>query len=199
MSVVVCPGIHAPELTQSFIAGLRSLVGEKERLSRANDFNWNLLRENLLIFPASDYPAFSSVHILQWLRDRFHHPPTVAPLVFIGFSAGAVGAIGAAWGWQMLGGGVKAVIALDGWGVPLAGTFPIHRLSHDNFTHWSSALLGSGEDSFYAEPPISHLQLWRSPQTVAGWWVHLSAAVQPRSRTTAAKFVAMLLKRYQEC
>jgi len=44
-------------------------------------------------------------------------------------------------------------------GVPLVGNFPIHRLSHDYFTHWSSAVLGSGNDSFYADPPVEHLEM----------------------------------------
>ena len=33
------------------------------------------------------------------------------------------------------------------------------------------ALLGNGENNFYAEPAVDHLSMWRSPQTVQGWWV----------------------------
>jgi len=51
-------------------------------------------------------------------------------------------------GVAAIGGHVKAFVLLDGWGVPLVGNFPIHRLSHDYFTQ-SSAVLGSGNDSFY--------------------------------------------------
>ena len=57
---------------------------------------------------------------------------------------------------------MKALIAFDGWGVPLVGNFPIYRISHDQFTHWSSELLGKGDKSFYADPPVEHLDLWRS-------------------------------------
>lgn len=122
----------------------------------------------------------------------------IEPVLFIGFSAGVVGAIGAAWSWQFLGGRVKAFIALDGWGVPLWGDFPIHRLSHDRFTHWSSAMLGSGADNFYAEPPVEHLDLWRSPQNSLGWWVNSNKGAQPSSYLSAAEFLIMLLNRYQE-
>jgi len=109
--------------------------------NRANSSN---LR-NILIFPTQDYLALAAFQILQFCAIALI--PKTSPLVFISFSAGVVGAIGAAWGWQLLG-GVWAFIAIDGWGVAAFGNFPIYRLSHDYFTHWSSALLGSGEDSF---------------------------------------------------
>lgn len=192
MNLVICPGIHEPELTQSFLTGIVCEISTEARSP--------LKCENLLIFPTQNYPAVSAFHIIQMLSDRFSNPRFTSPLVFIGFSAGVVGAIGAAWGWQLLGGSVKALIALDGWGVPLVGNFPIYRLSHDYFTHWSSAALGSGQDSFYADPPVSHLELWRSPQAVAGWRVHsVMAKSQPRSYTTAAQFMTMLLENYGEC
>jgi hypothetical protein len=97
-----------------------------------------------------------------------------------------------------LGGTVKAFLAFDGWGVPLYGNFPIHRISHDYFTHWSSALLGGGEDSFYAEPAVEHLDLWRKPNVCKGWWVHpaTDGKRERRTHTTASKFVNQLLQRY---
>lgn len=184
MTVIICPGIHDSELTQVFLEGLRR----------------ECACTNIRIFPAQDYPAYSAFHILQFVRQE------TSPIVFISFSAGVAGAIAAAWGWQMLGGKVKAFIALDGWGVPLSGNFPIHRLSHDYFTHWSSAMLGSGADSFYAEPPVEHLDMWRSPQTVEGWWVHSEVGTHPPSqrqsptltRLTATHFLTMLLELYGE-
>jgi hypothetical protein len=186
-SVIICSGIHNPQLTQDFLEGL--LRGETSNVSS----RWT---EQVLIFPAQDYPAYSAVHILEFLRS--HTGLVQAQIVFISFSAGVAGAIAAAWGWQMLGGKVKAFIAFDGWGVPLSGNFPIHRLSHDYFTHWSSALLGAGEDSFYADPPIEHLNLWRSPNLCQGWWVHPTAVGKPEQRTftTAAQFVTQLLHNY---
>lgn len=174
MSIVICPGIHSPELTSRFLAGLES-EGYQPR--------------ELHIFPAQDYLAVSAFHILQFLSEG-RRVPLHTPLIFISFSAGVVGAIGAAWGWQLLGGQIKAFIALDGWGVPLSGNFPIHRLSHDEFTHWSSSLLGSGGDSFYAEPPVSHLDLWRSPQIVQG------VCTSTVTRMSAARFLVRLLTRY---
>ena len=174
--IIICPGIHPSALTQEFLQGL----------------GWQ--PDNMLIFPTEKYPAYSWFDILQFLR---YNICPESPLIAIGFSAGAVGAIGACWAWQMLGGRVKAFIALDAWGVPLWGNFPIHRLSHDYFTHWTSALLGAGEDSFYAEPPVEHLDLWREPQSVQGWWV---SGAEGKSLTplTAAGFLRNLLERYKE-
>lgn len=177
MSLIICPGIHEPTLTESFLAGLQ--VNNRQKPG------------NILIFPIQDYPAYSSGHILHFMCENHSLSSAIA---IISFSAGVVGAIGAAWGWQLLGGKVTAFIALDGWGVPLTGSFPIHRLSHDYFTHWSSALLGSGEDSFYAAPSVEHLELWRQPQTVVGYSIDKS---EQKRRTTAAQFLTMLLDRYK--
>lgn len=199
MYVLICPGFHDRQLTENFIEGLK--------LSHS----WS---EKLLIFPVETYPAYSGFHILEFLQASIESP-IETPLIFISFSAGVVGAIAAAWGWQMSGGNIKAFIAIDGWGVPLAGNFPIHRISHDYFTHWSSALLGSGADSFYAEPPVEHLELWRSPHNSQGIWVNCtstllsSAGLSPQviSTTykdknivilTAAEFITHLLKYYRE-
>lgn len=191
MTVVICPGMHDAELTQNFLASLG------ERLS---DF---------LIFPVDRYPAYSTLHLLDFLRRQFSNPMIASPapqtvqvpLVFVGFSAGVVAAIGAAHVWRWMGGSVKAFIAIDGWGVPLWGDFPIHRLSHDHFTHWSSALMGAGEDSFYASPSVPHWDLWRSPQQVKGVWV--ASATSPETieqtvQTTASEFLLSLLSRYGE-
>ncbi|NJO40735.1 MAG: hypothetical protein HC865_08765 [Cyanobacteria bacterium RU_5_0] len=194
MKVIICPGIHPPELTQNFLTGLGQSIAAP------------------LIFPADRYPAYSAKHILRFLYHQLGRSFD-EPVLWIGFSAGVVGAIGAAHLWAMLGGQVRAFIALDGWGVPLLGDFPIHRLSHDAFTHWSSALLSRGE-GFYAEPPVAHLELWRSPQTAYGWWVNpvVYASTQEKSvdvtkqsqpsisyiPTTAAEFLCILLTRYEE-
>ena len=186
-SVIICPGIHESQLTQDFLEGLHR--SETSNLSS----RW---REKVLIFPTQDYPAYSGVHILEFLQ--LHTSQLTAPVVFISFSAGVAGAIVAAWEWQRLGREVKAFIAIDGWGVPLYGDFPIHRLSHDYFTHWSSALLGAGEDNFYADPPIEHLDLWRSPDVCKGWWVHPATVgiAEQRTFTTAAQFITQVLHRY---
>lgn len=178
----ICPGIHDPELTESF---RQSLARQSATLACP------------LILPTDSYPPFSSWHVLQFLHNQFdfsqHHS-----LIFVSFSAGVVGAIGAAWLWQKLGNTVKAFIAVDGWGVPLAGRFPIHRLSHDQFTHWSSALLGKGQESFYAAPPTEHLTLWRSPDKVNGWMVApIFGGGEEKIPMTAVAFLAVLLQRYE--
>jgi len=174
MNIVICPGIHSSELTRRFIADLQ-------------------LSHSPLIFPAEKAPAYSPLHILKFLLDA----DSIEPLLLVAFSAGVVGAIGAARLWQNQGGSIKALIALDGWGVPLTGTFPIHRVSHDRFTAWSSALLdGDSSDSFYADPAVDHLTLWRSPQTVQGQWIPAHKDSRSTS-TTAASFITALLQRYE--
>lgn len=175
-SLVICPGIHDSSLTDSFLQVLAQ-----------QQISW----EKTLVFPTNNYPAFSAFHLLQFLQEKSNISDS---LVFISFSAGVVGAIGAALTWQQWGGNVRAFIALDGWGVPLWGNFPIYRLSHDQFTHWSSALLGGGEKNFYADPPVEHLDLWRSPDQVKGWLIGKTKdGNEIRSRTTASAFLSVLL------
>lgn len=173
MTYLICPGIHDQKLTDSFIGVLKQ-----------QEINIH----ELLVFPVDYCPPFSAFHLVDFLEKQLKNQQD-EPLSFISFSAGVVGAIGAAWMWEKQGKQVRAFIAFDGWGVPLGGNFPIYRLSHDYFTHWSSALLGSGEESFYADPPVEHLDLWRSPDQAVGW--HISKTGQ--SRTNAAAFLAHLL------
>lgn len=188
MMLVICPGVHEPALTLSFLTGLQTNIAARgfqnhratETLEESTD---------LRIFPAQELLPYSPFHILQFLQQ---HCALDIPLILIGFSAGGVGAMGAAWSWQQQGGIVKALILTDGWGVPVLGDFPVHRLSHDRFTHWSSGWLGTGETSFYAEPAVDHVDLWRSPQTAWGW----CGADNHRHRTTAAEFVKGLLSQY---
>lgn len=189
MTVIICPGIHPPEFTASFVRHIESQIGD------------------YLVVPSDGLP-YSAPHVFHYIYRQFVIPrptPTQAiastPLVFVSFSAGVVGAIGAAWMWQALGKKVKAFIAFDGWGVPLIGNFPIHRISHDRFTHDSSIAWG-GAESFYADPPVSHLDLWRSPQTAIGWRVpnrfRLLESDGGIDRTTAADFLLALLAQHQE-
>ncbi|MCM0591562.1 MAG: hypothetical protein ACSI46_19100 [Gloeotrichia echinulata DVL01] len=189
MSIIICPGIHEPALTESFISGCLDRISERSIGKNT---------EKILTFPGQGYLTLSAFHILHFLGDRLKDR-LESPVIFISFSAGVVGAIVAASGWQLLGGNIKAFIAIDGWGVPLVGNFPIHRMSHDYFTHWSSSWLGAGQDNFYAEPAVEHLSMWRSPQTVQGCWVDPSLGVPPPSdRLSAAEFLHLLLMRYQE-
>ena len=185
--IIICPGIHNPQFTQEFLDGLQGCA--TGNLARQ-------LNREVLILPNGDYPIYSAIHILVDLQRHLNSAKT--PIIFIAFSAGVVGAIGAAWGWQILGREVKAFMALDGWGVPLSGNFPIHRLSHDEFTHWSSALLGRGEESFYGDPAVDHLDLWRKAGVCQGWWVNPAKGCVGEKRTpiTAAQFIIKLLQRY---
>lgn len=186
--IIVCPGIHEKALTDDFVeAGLKPF--------------WQHLTTsgNILIVPSDGVLALSGMHILQFLGSSLRHQ-IKSPVIFISFSAGVVGAIFAASSWQLLGGNVKRFIAIDGWGVPLWGNFPIHRMSHDYYTHWSSKILGTGQDNFYASPPVDHLSMWRIPQVVQGRWVDSSDEVsppqnRPKSRLSAAEFLQMLLNR----
>ncbi|MCP6757248.1 MAG: hypothetical protein NHB32_00440 [Fischerella sp. CENA71] len=189
MSIIICPGIHTQDLTENFITAWRDLVVHSLQSPDS---------VNILVYPAEVFSSLSAFHILEFLHkhlgDRLE-----SPLIFICFSAGVVGAIAAASAWQLLGGKIKAFIAIDGWGVPLWGNFPIHRMSHDYFTHWSSKLLGGGENNFYADPAVEHLEMWRSPQTVQGWSVDSSFRESPSPQSlTAAEFLHQLLVRYEK-
>ncbi|NJK38536.1 MAG: hypothetical protein HC835_13195 [Oscillatoriales cyanobacterium RM2_1_1] len=178
MVVVICPGVHGPDLTDQFLQGLRADLNSSD-----SSLTWN----PWLTVPTEDYPAYSGPDLLRFLQQNL---PQGSPITLIGFSAGVVGATGAAWGWQQTGGPVRGFIALDGWGVPRLGGFPYYRLSHDQFTHWSSGVLGQGNESFYADPPVDHLQLWRSPQTIQGWAFYQNPqGVETASPTTATKVI----------
>ncbi|SRR5579883_410266 len=189
MSIVICPGIHEPGLTDRFVSSLLRPVTDK--YPRLNS-------KNILIVPDEGLLPLSGFHIVNFLYQNlgdWNHQP----VLFISFSAGVVGAIAAAHIWQIFGGQVKAFIAIDGWGVPLLGNFPIHRMSHDYFTHWSSSLFGREQNDFYADPSVEHLEMWRSPQNVQGWCVGAdSEQSHKKLQLTAAEFVHILVKRYEE-
>lgn len=184
-AIALCPGFHPPDLTQSFCQHLDGL---------------GLPTQKHLVFPSDRAAPYDSLAVLRFLHEHLSrdHPQDwlTTPITLIGFSAGAVAAMGAALMLEGLGGTVQTVFLLDGWGVPIAGHFPTHRLSHDRFTHWSSTLLGAGQDSFYAEPAVDHLALWRSPHIVQGFWVK-PMPTRP-SPTTALDFLAHWLQYYQE-
>ena len=124
-----------------------------------------------LVLPTQLYAPYNAIAIESWLKGNYPIPKQAPPLSWLAFSAGVVGAMGAIWLWQLQGGKIQNLIAFDGWGMPLGGDFPICRVSHDHFTHWSSAILGGGKNGFYADPPREHLELWRSPETCQGWQV----------------------------
>ena len=179
MQIVICPGIHPPDLTDRFLAGL----GWADPRARPAELT-------LCLYPPTA-PAYSPLHVLQFLQQLGCDRAT--PLLFISFSAGVVGAIGAARLWQKQGGSVRALMALDGWGVPLIGDFAIHRVSHDRFTHWNFGW--PTPNSFYADPGVEHLALWRSPQTVLGWQINAQNE-KIGERITVASYITELINRY---
>jgi hypothetical protein len=183
MIIVICPGIHPVDLTDRFLEALRNN-------------QQNFYASSVLTLPTTTHPPFSALHSFQFLAQQLGLPTqrfanSQQALFFIGFSAGVVGAIGAAWLWQQAGGKVQGLMALDGWGMPLFGNFPIHRVSHDYFTHWSSDPGQNQTDCFYADPPVAHLDLWQFPQKATGWCISGTQEWgQQRDKTTAIEFIA---------
>lgn len=148
MVIILCPGVHPSEATESFRRCFTPLHSS-----------------STLVIPETIAP-YNGLKITQFVCA---HCNQNEPLLFMGFSAGVVGALWAAQQWQQQGGQVVSLWAWDGWGVPLATTYPTVRISHDHFTHWSAGLLGPGEQAFWADPPVAHLELWRRPDQVVGW------------------------------
>ncbi len=173
MPVVIAPGFHARSLSEQFVRSLPSFV-----------------RPHLVeTFPADPIALF------RWLTQTFGSPQASASkqpsLIAIGFSAGVVGLVGALSQWQQQGGKVARFFAIDGWGVPIIG-LPVCRLSHDNFTHWSSLLLGAGAVNFYADPPVDHLDIWGAAERVRGHQVSGCSRLGEESMT-AAEFLRQQL------
>lgn len=190
MHILLCPGIHPPELTQSFL--------------NAFDATWQGLPIHWHVLPTNRYWPWSSTHVVQFLRTQLcqgmadRSVGRAVPIAIIGFSAGAVGAVGAAQSWRQQGGCVTCVIAIDGWGVPFWPCMPAQRyfrLSHDLFTHVTSAWLGTGATNFYADPPVPHWSLWQSPEAVQGWAVTgADLRSQSDDQTTALAFIQAVLE-----
>lgn len=151
-TLIICPGMHDPLWTET----LRWQLDHGELWPSAYD-----------VFPLHQRWAWSPHTLRLWLEATVE---LGSPLVFMGFSAGCVAAISAAWACQHRADyPVEAVIALDGWMVPLVGPFATYRLSHDRYTHITGALWGRGDQDFYADPAVTHPQLWQSPHQVWGW------------------------------
>ncbi len=204
MNILVCPGIHAPELTQAFLAQVQPELFSLHPLT-----HWWVL--------PSDVPPYAPQQVADFFEacwsDRAprtaisnpvpnseYLPKPVfdpsAPLIWIGFSAGVVGAIATARAWQRQGRPTSALIAFDGWGVPLAGDFPIYRFSHDRFTAQTSEWPQASAGYFYAEPGVTHLDLWRSPSRAFGVWRGDPATqAQATQATCAQATLVTLLKR----
>ncbi len=174
--VVLLPGFHPPEWTAQFVAAV-----------------WGDRPPPLAIFPAHRQPVYAPDCVMAWLREQFADDDR--PITLIGFSAGAVGAWALMRQWesvtQVPAAGrsltLSRTMLIDGWGVPIATQIPCYRLSHDRFTHHTSALLGAGVQGFYADPPVAHGDLWRSPDRAWGW-----VAGRSGDRISAAAYIREL-------
>lgn len=189
MTIVICPGVHAPSLTEAFIAAL-NLPFTPRQLHSGHCSNLGFDPSSLVVLPTQQIPPYSPLEVLQFLEQ---HCSPIQPIFIISFSAGVVGSMGAAWLWEQKGRPVQALLALDGWGVPLVGHWPIYRFSHDQFTHWSSQLLGATSTSFYADPAVEHLEFWRSPDQVRGWRI----TPADRQQTTLKACIHQLLSEHR--
>ncbi|MBO9998339.1 MAG: hypothetical protein J7641_04905 [Cyanobacteria bacterium SID2] len=178
MAIYICPGCHDRALSDRFLQALE------------------LPLDRHIVLPIDTHPPYSPLHVLDFAHQTWGNTIWQQRIFFLSFSAGVVGAIGAARLWRQQGGSVAAFVACDGWGVPLFGDFPIYRVSHDDRTHRESTFLGAGDEGFYADPPVAHLDLWAAPQTARGWWV--SQNEERSRRSTAAAFIRHLLQIYGE-
>lgn len=166
----ICGGVNAPENTQQMIA-------------------------NMVQYPAFNLPtrqvqlAISPLEIFSIPRLWSAMECPAGPAIFLAFSAGCIAAVGAARHWHHHGGQVLGLFAVDGWGVPLMESFPVHRLSHDRFTHLTSTLPGLGTH-FYADPAVAHLKIWQVPSQVHG------LSTPHGETTTAARFLADWIEHY---
>ena len=61
MPIIICPGIHEPELTKSFVQGC---------LNQNRESFGNEKPVDILIFPEQGYLTLSTFHILHFLHNR---------------------------------------------------------------------------------------------------------------------------------
>ena len=155
--IKVFSGFHDPSLTVQFIQQIQ------------DGLNKNLLEDTLISFESNSMVMNSWSFNREESLDGEGNEKTSTLL--IGFSAGVINAAIAANIMVNQQSNPVALIAIDGWGVPLfSKAFPVFRFSHDLFTHSSSTILG-GQGIFVADPPSSHLELWKSPSQVKGWFI----------------------------
>ncbi|MDB9525128.1 hypothetical protein PN498_03945 [Oscillatoria sp. CS-180] len=186
MALIICPGVHDELLSDRFITVLQKAL-------LAEEFVPGNQTEACRVLPTQRYVPFDGLAVWSYVQAM---APPREPLFLIGFSAGVVGATAAANLWRGQGRRVAAMIAIDGWGVPQVGDFPFHRVSHDYFTHWSSAMLGAGLESFYADPAVEHLDLWQFPDQTIGRQLFTADMSAKSTQTTAIACIAQWLLHY---
>lgn len=181
VSLIVCSGFHPPEATQQLIADL-SWVASDRPSGPVSDHRLSIHSHPDLALSHQPLAPLSGRTLRQMLQELAN------PVMFLAFSAGCLAAASAARYWHYQSPNqVLALFAVDGWGVPLAEPYPVHRLSHDRFTHLTSA--GQGEH-FYADPAVDHLRLWQRPSQVSG------IATPGQSPTNAAAFLNHWMAHY---
>lgn len=177
---IINQGFNSTILTTDFFAYLKTII---------NDIN----EENTIIIPNDLIQPYDGLNIYKYIMENHRKFLDSTSIIFIGFSAGVVGAIIAGNLWEKNGGKVETLLAFDGWGVPLIANFPCYRISHDYFTHLTS--FGCEKNAFYASPSVSHLQLWRSPKNVQGYW---KMALGIKKKASLEDFIKFCLKKHHK-
>lgn len=159
-ALLICGGLHPVQDTKSILA-----IAHQDPV---------LSQHPIVQLGTSNALSCLSAHALrqefdQIWSDRGPGAAAEMPAIILwAFSAGCVGAVALAQHWHRYRHPVLAIFLVDGWGVPWGGESPLHRLSHDGFTHITSSYLGTGCASFVAHPAVPHRQLWRDPNRVMG-------------------------------
>lgn len=168
--LIICPGFHEPAWTDKWLRGMA------------------LEATQVRCLPPLE-PVYSPGVVLEFCQA---HCDATQPLVMVAYSAGVVGGLGAAERWQALGGVVGGVVVIDAWGVPLWGKFPLVTVSHDWITDACGQAWGK-QNHFFAQPAVTHAQLWQSPQGAWG----LGTLNGETTRQTAKTFVQKNVKQFQ--
>ena len=196
--VIICPGFHPPALTDCFVQSVfsQSIFGQSVLNLDPSNANQKVSSLELSVqFCPLVVDAFCAnpAAVFDWMTQTLGSPNQKAdPILAIGFSGGVVGMAGALAFWRQQGGQVANFLAIDGWGMPIVG-LPVCRLSHDEFTHWSTLPLGAGKVNFYADPSVEHLQMWGNPNQVSGQ-VREGWQTQKGQQMTVTEFVRQVLK-----
>ncbi len=133
----------------------------------------------------AEIPCWHSISIQDYVSTHILDP--TLPIIVIAFSAGVVGSLALLHSHRLAG-----LIAVDGWCVPLKSSCLMTRLSHDLDTHWNGLLFGGGSAQFYADPFVSHLDLWGDISQVRGW------AGYSRTPVTAGQFLTYSIQAMSE-
>lgn len=192
--LVICDGIHSPRETD----GILTMVSQDDLLSQLPIRHFS---------PRSPMAVLSGAALRHWLEGNDQPARQINSdyphLIIWAFSAGCVGAVALAQHWQRYRGQVLALFLADGWGVPTVGPIPLHRLSHDGFTHVTSGWLGPGQVNFVSQPAVSHHQLWCHPEQVWGYQVRhhcvgrsITGPTMPPGGLTAGNFLCRWSRYY---